>query len=124
MEDNPKIVINYKKSSWENILKTKKDSKKVAKRGFIRYNPDKNTLGLICFHPELEEFRPDFVSLVANESYSGCCVVMIDNPGMKEGKEVLIRCGNLPVVKGTIRWVKHLDEIAIKVGIEFTTDDL
>jgi hypothetical protein len=100
-------------------MKTKKNDQGISKRGYLRYNPEKNTLGLISFKPEIIEFTPDYVSIVCNESFTGCCVVMLDNIGVRENKHLLIRCGQLGVMKGLVRWVKHLDENAIKVGIEY-----
>ena len=89
------------------------------KRNFIRFDAEKNTVGLLSFNDSIKSFNPKYIGLVFNEAYKGCGMIMLYSDEIKKNMNCIVQCGNLNPVEGRVAWVCRLDSNTLKVGIEY-----
>lgn len=84
----------------------------------VRFTADPFHHAAIDLNPQLDEFNPEIVALICNESYNGCCVVALRKQQLQKGARVRIKIGDLAPMMGEIKWVLDLDVEVVKMGIE------
>lgn len=94
--------------------------KELAKKGIkerrrrFRFKPEADKMALLY----LDE-RRRVAALIDNESYAGCCLVVMAGPPFKVEKIYKIRIADGLEIKAEIRWIKKLDDIALQIGFQF-----
>ena len=70
--------------------------------------------------PKKQPAQPkwDLVGIVANESYTGCALIVIQNEISPE-KNVIVKMGALAAMNAKIVWQKQLEENIYKIGLHF-----
>ncbi len=70
-----------------------------------------------------ENFEPEFIAMVVEQSHQGCGLVLVrynqDYEKIVKDMEVVVRVGRLHPMKARVRWRKNLDEDLFKIGLEF-----
>jgi hypothetical protein len=84
----------------------------------VRFTADPFHHASIDFNPQPNEFNPEIVALICNESYNGCCVVALKKQQLQSGARIRIKIGGLAPMMGEVRWVLDLDVEVVKIGIE------
>lgn len=98
---------------------TPKD-KELAKKGLkerrrrFRFKPDPGEAAMLY----LDE-KNRVAALIDNESYTGCCLLIMAGPALKVEKVYKIRIAEGLEIKGEVRWIKKLDDIALQIGFQF-----
>jgi len=64
-------------------------------------------------------FKPTITSLVINESYTGCALLMACDEIMVLDQVVMVKVSELEPMKARVVWCKTLEENIRKVGVEF-----
>ncbi len=64
-------------------------------------------------------FRETLPVLIANESYTGCAVMVISDENFEVNQLVKIKIGNAEALQARIVWCKILDENIKKIGLQF-----
>lgn len=94
--------------------------KELAKKGLkdrrrrFRFKPDPDEAAMLY----LDDKRR-VAALIDNESYAGCCLVVMAGPPLKVEKVYTIRIATGLEIKGEIRWIKKLGDIALQIGFQF-----
>lgn len=58
-------------------------------------------------------------ALIENESYSGCCLVILNGPALRYDQVYRIRIARGLELRAEVRWMKRLGGIALQVGFEY-----
>ncbi len=90
-----------------------------AKRSYIRYEAEKNTIGMIGFQEATKDFLPQHIGLVFNEGYRGCGMIMLYSSEIVTNHLCIVQCGVLHPIKSRVAWITRLDTNTIKVGFEY-----
>jgi hypothetical protein len=85
----------------------------------LRFAPDPSQHAEIDFNLNRKNFEGELPALIFNESYSGCCVVMMKEKRLKVGGHFKVKVGLLAPLLGEVRWINELDDHFVKLGIEF-----
>lgn len=85
----------------------------------LRFAPDPSQHAGIDFNLSQKKFEAELPALIYNESYSGCCVVVMREKRLKVGGQFKIKVGLLAPLMGEIRWINELDDTFVKLGVEF-----
>jgi len=94
---------------------------KKIKRSYIRYEAEKNTIGMVGLQDSPKEFLPQYIGLVFSEAYRGCGMVLLYSPEIKTNALCIVQCGVLNPIKARVAWITRLDAGTIKVGFEYLT---
>lgn len=91
-------------------------------RAKIRFAPDNNELSFISL--SLAHFHKEISSLIVNESSGGACLVINrklvpSTDALAEGRFIQVKIGKLEPLSAVVRWVKHVDDDFIKIGVEY-----
>lgn len=91
-------------------------------RAKIRFVPDSNEMSFISL--SLAHFQKEISTLIVNESCSGACLVINrklipSTDSLVEGRCILVKIGKLDPLSAVVRWVKHVDDDFIKIGVEY-----
>ncbi|CAM2007970.1 PilZ domain-containing protein [Acanthopleuribacter pedis] len=77
----------------------------------------------IDINTEDENFEPEYIGMVVEQSHQGCGLVLVryseDYEKIDKGQEVVVKVGRLHPMKAKVRWRKNLDEDLFKLGLEF-----
>ena len=95
------------------------ESKKMAKRSSIRYQPDEGTFALIDCDADAKTFNPTLPALVFSEAHKGCGLVALTSDHLQVGRILRVQVGSLAPLRSEIRWREQLDPNVIKIGIMF-----
>lgn len=113
--------------------KAKEKAKEIASkilnfRGAIRFKPDPLTVAYIQLLKDSKDTKDlkeksvqpkwDLVGVVANESYTGCALIVIQNE-LIPGKNVFVKVGALAAMHAKIVWQKQLEENIYKIGLQY-----
>jgi hypothetical protein len=91
-------------------------------RKHIRFLPEPGTCALIDTRPDPEVFEPKLTSLVYNESYSGCAVVIHSTKKLQPGDICWVQISTLRPLRAEVRWRKELDSGIARVGLSYIED--
>lgn len=91
-------------------------------RGKLRFTPESNQLSSISL--SLAHFQKEISTLIVNESSSGACLVVNrklipSTESLIEGRCILVKIGKLDPLSAVVKWVKHVDDDFIKIGVEY-----
>ena len=84
----------------------------------VRYKADPTTCAQIDFAPTDEPFQPELVALIFDESYRGCCLIVLRHPKLHVGAHCRVQLGPLDPLWAELRWMREIDE-AVRVGFVF-----
>ncbi len=72
---------------------------------------------------EAEEFQPELLGFMVDQSHSGCSVVFQETleicNTLKQGKECVVKAGVLHPMRAVVRWRNDMDGDLFKVGFQF-----
>lgn len=89
------------------------------KRKHVRYRPDRLTTAKIQLDAVTSSFVSEASALVYEESYGGCCLIVINERPVALQDRWRIQVGNLQPMIAEVVWVKRLDDAVYKVGMKF-----
>ena len=89
------------------------------KRRHTRYRPDRLTTAQVQLDAVTSSFVSEATGLVFEESYGGCCVIIIHNRPISLQDRWRVQVGSLHPMVAEVVWVKRLDEFVYKVGLKF-----
>lgn len=90
----------------------------ATKRKNVRYKADPTHSALIDFATEDRPFHPDVIALIFDESYRGCCLIVLKHPKLQVGGRCRIQLGPLEPLWAELRWLREGDG-AVRVGFVF-----
>ena len=97
--------------------KTKATAKKtIAPRATTRFKPDPLTSALLF--PKINS-ETCLLTLVLNESQTGCALLINTEDGFKKGQKVVVKVGNLHELTSEVIWVTEIDENIFKLGLKY-----
>lgn len=97
---------------------TSSSEKNIPPRRSIRFTPDPLTIAVLSLNPD-KVFRPSLVGLVLNESFGGCSILINHDDTLKKDQLVIIKVGQLGLMKAKVVWIKNLEESIFKIGLKF-----
>lgn len=65
------------------------------------------------------EFLPHFAGLVLNESFDGCCLILLKNQSLEKGQQCRVQFNALPMLLAEVMWVKEIDTDVVKIGLRY-----
>lgn len=89
------------------------------KRKHSRYRPDRMTMAKVQLDAVTSSFVPEAASLVYEESYGGCCLIIFSDRPVSLNDRWRVQIGTLHPMLSEIVWVKKLDDVIYKVGLKF-----
>jgi len=101
------------------MSKQEHDQDPAKKRKHVRYRPDKLTIARIQLEAVTSSFVSEASALVYEESYGGCCLILIHDRAIALQEKWRIQVGNLQPMTSEVVWVKRLDDAIYKVGLKF-----
>lgn len=87
-------------------------------RRSVRFSPDPLTIAALSLHPD-KVFKPQIVALVLNESFGGCSVLINHDEVLKKDQMIIIKLGQLGLMKAKVIWIKNFEESIYKIGLKF-----
>ncbi len=92
-----------------------------GERKSLRFPPDKSPLAWVdpYAHASREGFKPRLPVLLVDEARDGCGVVSLYHDNLMEGAVIWIQIAALAPMRAEIRWIKDLDESALKLGLMY-----
>ena len=92
----------------------------------LRFPPSIGTLAWIdpVLRDTREEFQPLLPALVVDESHTGCGLVILYRDNIMEGETCMVQVAELEPLPALIRWINHLDEDVLKVGMAYLDDNV
>lgn len=96
--------------------KAKTTAKKTSPRSSTRFKPDPLTLAIL--NPKINS-DSSIVSLVLNESLTGCALLVHSDDRFKKGQKVVVKVGNLHELTSEIIWITQLEEEIFKLGLKY-----
>lgn len=103
------------------MIKDKATKDKVTKksendrRRRFRFRPEPGAAAVLY----VNERGTKVAALISNESYAGCCLVILAGPSIKVERMYKIRVTEGLELTGEVRWIKKLGDSALQLGIEF-----
>ena len=92
----------------------------TSNRRKIRYEPDKLDMAFVMFNGEANEWLPDEVALIIDESsISGAQLVIKINDKCKPGARIKMKLGRLDPLVSEIVWRREVDSGLIRIGVRF-----
>lgn len=95
--------------------------KTFVKRNAIRFSPDPGTLARIQFGAFTDKtpFKAELHALVFEEAAKGCGILGVKDDRLSQGSIIRVQVGELKPMAAEIRWVKALDDHAVKFGLMY-----
>ncbi len=90
------------------------------RRSHFRFPAEEGTPAELTYTENGE--RKTCWTLVIDESFSGCALIFTGKPALQNGQTVEVKAGKLPRMVARVCWVKELEPLVRKVGLQF--DDL
>jgi hypothetical protein len=92
-------------------------------RKHIRFAPDQGTVAQIDLDATNAEFNPVHTALIAEESFGGVGLVLMNTPKLANklqiGDRIKVQVGKLDPMQAEIRWRVDLDSRVIRLGIMY-----
>ena len=101
------------------LIERRKSKASPQRRKNIRHAPDPGTFAQIDMSTKTPTFRPEYLGLVVEESYTGCGLVVVDMPKLKKGVKIRIQVGSVHPLKAEVKWRNDLDEQVARVGVQY-----
>jgi hypothetical protein len=89
------------------------------RRRSIRFRPDADVIATVDVEMKGEEFCPQLLALVSEESAKGCGLVLVAKDVLLVGDICRVQVGRLEPIKAEVRWRKVLDPQVFKVGLMY-----
>ena len=89
-----------------------------SKRKSIRFHSTPMSTAVIDLNNK-NKFQPSIISIVANESFTGCALVCVCDTPIAVDQIVRVKIGDLDPLNARVVWCKTLDENIKKIGLEF-----
>jgi hypothetical protein len=84
-----------------------------------RFEPAPLDHALVDFRNEKEGFIACAVALIANESYTGCALVIKTDEPLAANQIIKVQVGRLAVMSAKIIWTTELEPSLLKIGLQF-----
>lgn len=91
-------------------------AKEIRPRTFTRFKPDPLTTAVLV--PDING-KISLVTLVLNESATGCALLIHFEQKPKKGQKVVVKVGNLHELTSEVIWAKEIDENIFKIGLKY-----
>jgi hypothetical protein len=88
----------------------------------IRFRPQVGATAELGHFDNHNNFITDKAALVINESFGGCCLVVIDDDKLANGASLLLRFPPLDPMKINIIWKQPLAENLVRLGIQYAEE--
>lgn len=109
--------------SWDDwkasAVGTMDSQKPRVQRKNVRYKADPKHFAQIDLRNESGNFEPELVALIFDESYRGCCLVILEHPGFEVGARCRIQVGPLDPLRAEVKWIRREGEGLMKLGFLF-----
>lgn len=90
------------------------------KRKYLRYPSSPLDVGHVHLNLQQEEFAPDYVGLIIEQSaIGGCCLAILNPDQLKEKQKCRVKLGELPPILAEVRWLRPLDTGINLIGFQF-----
>lgn len=92
---------------------------KRSGRKRFRFKPDPSATAMIVL--EDRSSGKKVAGLIENESYDGCCLVVLvdESHQIKFDRIYRIRISDNLELRAEVRWLKRLDNVAVQIGFEY-----
>ncbi len=91
----------------------------IKKRKSIRFRATPIAVAFIDLNHSNKTFKPTVTALIANESYTGCALVLVSDETFKVNQLAKVKIGDLDPLDARVVWSKTLEENIKKIGFEF-----
>lgn len=90
-------------------------------RKSIRFAPDEGAIAWLDreVREDWQDFNPLLAALVADESHTGCGLVVLSREWLQEDMDCMIQIGGATPLTAHVRWIRDLGEGVVKVGLKF-----
>ncbi len=88
-----------------------------SRRRSVRYQPETNSYARVT---ELDKDQSlEHMSLVLNESYRGCCLIMLRVSHLKEGQRLMVEIPPMNPIQSEVVWNIKIDEDISRIGLKY-----
>lgn len=88
----------------------------MIKRAYTRFKPESLTMARIRL---ISQPDTEILSVVRDESYSGCSVILQKASPVKAGTCCLLKTGDLGELRARVAWIAPLKDGFVKAGFEY-----
>ena len=89
----------------------------------MRYCADPDSVAYLSTDLQDTNFENAIAGLIANESYTGCCLVFLAKHSVPSEGPCLLKVGELPTTEANVVWKKEVDENLVSVGFQYTSNE-
>ncbi|MFW7380780.1 MAG: hypothetical protein ACOH5I_18340 [Oligoflexus sp.] len=96
-------------------------SQSMAKnrRNHLRFSLGELEVAYLAKSLDADNFQPELVGLISDESYNGARLVFAGAVDLQEGEECLLQVGKLPLSRAKIQWIKQLESDVVIAGFQY-----
>ncbi len=88
-------------------------------RARTRFQPESDTQATVTFKKSPNSPLDSYSALVVNESYTGCCLMILRPRQIEVGDFCRVKLGQLSEMPAQVVWIANLDADVVKIGILF-----
>jgi hypothetical protein len=95
-------------------------SEQRASRKHLRFKPDPLEYAQVSLGAGDEQFEPDFVALIVEESpVSGCSLIAHERDDLRIGDACRVKIGRLAPVQAQVSWTRSAEPGLMRIGFAF-----
>ena len=90
------------------------------KRAHVRFPASPEVAAGLAFNYHTRgAFVAEFHGLVLNESFKGCCLVVLNQREWTVGAQLWVKVGEVGPLEARVRWIELVSTDSVKLGLEF-----